>query len=42
VIRGSLLGEVLGCQRMFFNSQVAVETYQTQFEEMLQPAPNAT
>jgi sulfate permease, SulP family len=42
VIQRSPLGEVLGHQRMFFNTEQAVEAYQTQFETMLQPAPNTT
>jgi sulfate permease, SulP family len=42
VIQKSPLGEVLRHQRMFFNTQQAVETYQTQFGTMLQSAPNTT
>jgi MFS superfamily sulfate permease-like transporter len=34
VIQRSPLGEVLGCQRMFFNIQEAVKRYQTQLETM--------
>jgi sulfate permease, SulP family len=36
VIQRSPLGKVLGCQRMFFNIQQAVEKYQTQPETMLE------
>jgi MFS superfamily sulfate permease-like transporter len=38
VIQRSPLGKVLGCERMFFNIQQAVEKYQTQLEPMLQLA----
>jgi SulP family sulfate permease len=38
VIQRSPLGKVLGCERMFFNIQQAVEKHQTQLETMLQPA----
>jgi SulP family sulfate permease len=42
VIQRSPLGKVLGHQRMFLSTEQAVKAYQTQFQTMLQPAPNTT